>query len=173
MPSVGTEKKENSLDMLKDVLYNRGESILDHYYCESKDRGGVNRIMYRKMRIGILIHLSLGIFLLSTACKSGEKKMTITVTNSIIIGDSTLTWERPTTYSNNNPLTVSGYRVYYGTESGTYSGVIDINDKSATNNFTDLFSGASGTYYFAVKAYDSSGVESDYSNEASKFINIP
>ncbi len=129
--------------------------------------------MHRKMRIGTLIHLSLGMFLLLTACKSGEKEVTVTVPHSIIIGDSTLTWDQPTTYSNNDPLTVSGYKVYYGTAPGTYSGVIDINKNSTTNDVTGLFSGASGTYYFVVKAYDSSGVESNYSNEASKFINVP
>jgi hypothetical protein len=52
--------------------------------------------------------------------------------------------------------------------SGTYSDVVDA---GMTTSYT--ISGlAPGTYYFAVRAYDASGNESGYSNEASKTISL-
>ncbi|HHW77384.1 MAG TPA: PKD domain-containing protein, partial [Xanthomonadaceae bacterium] len=61
---------------------------------------------------------------------------------------------------------VSGYNVYYGQSSGNYP-----TKKNAGNVTTyttpDL---ANGTYYFVVKAYDSTGKESGPSNEVSKTI---
>jgi len=59
---------------------------------------------------------------------------------------------------------VSGYRIHYGTSSGNYtaSSTVGNTTSSTVPNLND------GTrYYFAVTAYDSSGVESDYSNEVS------
>ena len=61
---------------------------------------------------------------------------------------------------------VAGFVIYYGTSPGTYSYTIN-----AGNVSTYTVSGlASGTYYFAVTAVDSSGAQSPYSNEASKTI---
>ena len=60
---------------------------------------------------------------------------------------------------------VTGYRVYYGTESGTYTSTLDIVDNLMTASVSGLLSGA--TYYFAVTAVNADGLESDYSNEAS------
>jgi hypothetical protein len=66
--------------------------------------------------------------------------------------------------------TVAGYRVYYGTASRNYQQArgngIHVTSSAAT--LTDLPAGF--TYYFAVTAIDASGLESDYSSEASKSI---
>jgi Fibronectin type III domain len=65
-----------------------------------------------------------------------------------------------------NPSTdpsVTGYNIYYGTESHNYSSIVTVeNTTSATiGNLPE------GTmYYFAVKARDDAGDESDFSNEA-------
>jgi fibronectin type 3 domain-containing protein len=62
-----------------------------------------------------------------------------------------------------NPETdLAGYRVYYGTASRSYS-----QTNSAGNVTTNVVGGlATGiTYYFAVTAYNTSGLESDFSNE--------
>ena len=66
---------------------------------------------------------------------------------------------------------ISGYRIYYGTTPGTYqqtygSGVSVGNVLAYTIN--GLPRGA--RYYFVVTAFDSSGTESGYSNEAFKDI---
>jgi hypothetical protein len=57
--------------------------------------------------------------------------------------------------------------VYYGTASRTYSSIID------AGNVTNLtISGLSGgvTYFFAITAYNASGLESDFSDEV---LNVP
>ena len=76
-----------------------------------------------------------------------------------------LDWD-PVTSAN-----LSGYRVYYGTTPGTYLQLAGLG-LDAGNLTTYAVSGlTSGTrYYFAVKAYDASGVESPFSNEVFKDI---
>ncbi len=82
--------------------------------------------------------------------------------------DVTLTWDPPTTNADGTPLTdLAGYKVYYGTSSGNYTTSIDVNNVT-TYTVTGL---QPGTYYFAVTAYDTSGNESDYSEEVSTTIN--
>ena len=60
--------------------------------------------------------------------------------------------------------TVVGYNIYAGVVSGTYTNKLDVGN--ATNGIiSGLVDGA--TYFFAVTAYDASGLESDFSNELS------
>lgn len=61
---------------------------------------------------------------------------------------------------------VTGYKVYFGTVSGTYGTPVKI------GNVTDyVVTGlADGTWYFAVTATDDNGNESGFSNEVSKII---
>lgn len=59
---------------------------------------------------------------------------------------------------------VTGYKVYYGTQSGNYSGSVDAGNQTSTT-LTGLADGQ--TYYIATTAYDSAGAESDFSNEVS------
>ncbi len=59
---------------------------------------------------------------------------------------------------------VIGYRLYYGTSSGSYTEEIDVGDNTSAS-VTNLT--ANTTYYFVVTAYDSFGIESAPSNEAS------
>lgn len=66
---------------------------------------------------------------------------------------------------------VAGYRVYYGLASRNYAQAkgVGLNAGGCTTYVvTGLDRGR--TYYFAVTAYDASGNESDFSNEASKSI---
>ncbi len=59
---------------------------------------------------------------------------------------------------------VVGYTLYYGTASGVYTTTLDVGN-STTAYVAPLTPGT--TYYFVVTAYDSFGIESGYSNEAS------
>lgn len=59
---------------------------------------------------------------------------------------------------------VSGYKVYYGTQSHNYSSSVDAGTQT-TYTLTGMADGQ--TYYFATTAYDSTGAESDFSNEIS------
>jgi chitodextrinase len=60
--------------------------------------------------------------------------------------------------------TVTGYRLYYGTASGSYGSHTDVGNQ-LSYTVGGLTAGAN--YYFAVKAYNAAGTESDYSNEVS------
>jgi hypothetical protein len=86
--------------------------------------------------------------------------------HAVFGGVVTLSWNAPTTDADGTPLTdLAGYKVSYGNTSRNYSQKIDVgNVTTYTANLSD------GTYYFAVKAYDTSGNESAYSNEISKTI---
>jgi hypothetical protein len=87
--------------------------------------------------------------------------------NGTITGSATLAWNAPVTNTDGTPLTdLAGHKIYYGTSSGNYTSVIDVGNVT-TYTVTNLSPGA---YYFAVTSYDTSGIESTYSNEASKII---
>ena len=70
---------------------------------------------------------------------------------SAFAGSVNLAWDAV-----NDPR-VSGYKVYYGTSSRTYTGQIDVGN-ATTRTVSNLIDGA--TYYFAVTVYDASRVES-------------
>jgi hypothetical protein len=79
---------------------------------------------------------------------------------------ATLSWNPPTTYTDGTPLTnLAGFNVYYGTASCSYLQVVNVGNVTAYT-VTNLTDGVK--YYFAVTAYDANGVESEYSNEASR-----
>lgn len=73
-------------------------------------------------------------------------------------GTATLSW---------NPVSppLTGYKVYYGTTSQTYSPSVDVGNTTST--MISLPIGT--TYYFALTAYNSGG-ESGFSQEVSKPI---
>jgi hypothetical protein len=90
---------------------------------------------------------------------------TLTVTAATTGGSARLAWGVPTTYTDGTPLTnLAGYKVYYGTSSGSYTRIIDVGNVT-TYTINNL---SSGTYYFAVTAYDIQQIESSYSSEVSK-----
>jgi len=63
---------------------------------------------------------------------------------------------------------LAGYRIYYDTRQTGFRNRIDLNNPSAiTWTVTGL---TSGTWYFAMTAIDSQGLESDYTNPVSKTI---
>jgi hypothetical protein len=82
-------------------------------------------------------------------------------------GTATLAWSAPTTNTDGTPLTdLAGYKVHYGKSSGTYTNTVTIG-KATSYSINNL---APGTYYFTVTAYDTTGLESGYSNEVAKTI---
>jgi hypothetical protein len=80
------------------------------------------------------------------------------LTSSGHSADITLAWNA------NSETDIAGYKVYYGTASQNYDWVLDIG-KVTTYTVTGLTSGSN--YYFAVTAYDTSDLESTYSNQVS------
>ena len=94
---------------------------------------------------------------------------TITV-NQISLGSATLTWTAPTQNEDGSPLLdLAGYKIYYGTSSGNYSNEITINNPGLTTYVVNSL--APNTWYFVSTAFNSSGVQSDFSNETSKTVN--
>jgi hypothetical protein len=87
-------------------------------------------------------------------------------TSSLFAASVTLNWNVPTKNVDGTDLTdFKGYKLYYGFFSGQYHRVIDIGNVSnyKINNLNDGL-----TYCFALTAYDTSGNESDYSEETCK-----
>ncbi|HUM93809.1 MAG TPA: PKD domain-containing protein [Candidatus Competibacter sp.] len=78
-------------------------------------------------------------------------------------GTVTLTWG-----ASSGP--VAGYRVYYGTQSKAYTSNTPAAPSLLSTTSYKTPDLPAGTYYFAVKAFDSAGNSSDYSNEVANTI---
>ena len=93
-----------------------------------------------------------------------------TVTEGVVL---TLAWDAPTTNTDGsslNPATdLSQYNIYYGTESLTYTTVVNVTNPGTTT-ISKTLNLSPGTYYFSVTTVDTSGQESSYSNEVMKTI---
>lgn len=84
-------------------------------------------------------------------------------------GSASLSWQAPTENTDGTSIAnLAGYRILYGTSASALNQTIEIANPSLTNYV--ISSLPAGTYYFAVKAYTSSGAESSQSNVASKTI---
>ena len=85
-------------------------------------------------------------------------------------GTATLSWLPPTQTADGAPLTtLAGYKIYYGTSFDELPNVITINSPGiSTYMIEGLPEG--NTYYFAITAIDTAGMESEFSDIASKDI---
>ena len=85
------------------------------------------------------------------------------------LGSATLSWTPPTLNEDGTPITnLRGYRIYYGTSSANLGTVLDIPNAGIASAVVENLT--AGTWYFAVKAYNTLNVESSLSNIASKTI---
>ena len=80
------------------------------------------------------------------------------IASNALAAQATLAWD-PNTESD-----LAGYRVHYGTASGSYTVHTDVHN---ITSYTVTGLTAGQTYYFAATAYDASGNESGYSNPVS------
>jgi Fibronectin type III domain len=86
-------------------------------------------------------------------------------TASVVHAQSaTLAWDAST------DTTVTGYRLSYGTRTRTYTQAVDV---GKVTQFTVTGLDLSLDYFFAVQAYNSSGLVSTYSNEATLPAPVP
>jgi hypothetical protein len=84
-------------------------------------------------------------------------------------GSATLSWSPPTQNSDGSPLTdLAGYRVYFGTSSGTYPNSMTVSNPGLASFVVDQLTPA--TWHFVVTAVNSTGVESAFSNATSKNV---
>lgn len=84
-------------------------------------------------------------------------------------GSATLSWTAPTRNTNGSALTdLAGYRIHYGKSPSSLTTLINVANAGATS-YT-IGSLASGTWYFAVSDYTTSGAQSADSTILSKPI---
>jgi hypothetical protein len=84
-------------------------------------------------------------------------------------GSATLHWVVPTENTNGTALTdLAGIRIYYGTSASNLNQVVQVAGTSQTSyTFSKL---AAGVWYFASRAYTTTGVQSALSSAVSKTI---
>jgi hypothetical protein len=93
----------------------------------------------------------------------------IEVSGSTTASSATLRWIAPTTNTDGTPLrNLAGYEIHYGNRSLEYDRVLRVPGANVTSAVIENLGPA--TWYFAVLAYTSDGIESDFSAEASKTI---
>jgi hypothetical protein len=93
----------------------------------------------------------------------------ISVRSASGTGSVTLSWTAPTRNTDGTALTnLAGYRIHYGTSAGNYTHTVQLPNKSLTSVVIEDLTSA--RWYFAVKAYNTSGVESTFSGSVSKLI---
>jgi hypothetical protein len=105
----------------------------------------------------------------SASASIGPFAILVNVPAASTTGSATLTWVAPTENTDGTAVTdLAGYRIYYGTSATDLTQEIDL---AGTTSTSYVVSGlAPGTYYFAVTAYSTAGMESAESNQASKSI---
>ena len=84
-------------------------------------------------------------------------------------GTADVSWTPPTTNTDGSTLTnLAGYNIYYGTSPNALNQQVQVTNVGVTNYVINGLT--TGTWYFAVTAYTSTGTESSLSNVASKTI---
>jgi hypothetical protein len=84
-------------------------------------------------------------------------------------GSATVSWTPPTQNSNGSTLTnLAGYRIYYGTSASALTKTVQVSSPGMASYVVSNLSPA--TWYFAVRSYNSAGVESGNSNVSSKTV---
>ena len=119
----------------------------------------------------LTVVLAIGISGLLTACGKGSfsspaprKEASCAFTGD---GCVRLAWDPVTQDLNGNPVTISGYKIYWGVQPGVYPNSKDIGNVTEG----EVLNLAPGTYYFTASAYISSPwQESGKSNEVSSDI---
>jgi hypothetical protein len=85
-------------------------------------------------------------------------------------GAATLSWTPPTRNTDGSTLTnLAGYRITYGTSASSLSNTITVSNPGISSYVVENLKSGS-TWYFAIKAYTSTGNESSASAVASKSI---
>jgi hypothetical protein len=76
-------------------------------------------------------------------------------------GEADLSWTVPSQAANATSAELAGYHIYYGTSSTDLTHVVDVSNPGSTSYVINNLS--AGTWYFAIKSYDTNSVESSSS----------
>jgi hypothetical protein len=89
--------------------------------------------------------------------------------NAISNGSVTLNWTAPTENEDGTALVdLAGFHIYWGTTPGNYPNSLTINNASISTYVVDNL--APGTYEFVATSFNTSGVESIFSNSTTKVV---
>lgn len=106
----------------------------------------------------------------STAASSNTNTSSGPTSTTVTGSNVTIAWTPPTQNTDGSALTdLVGYKIHYGTESQTYTDTVSVNNPGIANYVVQNL--PAGTYYFAVTAYNSAGVESLASDEVTATLN--
>ncbi len=87
------------------------------------------------------------------------------------LGSVTLEWVPPQSNTDGSYAgDLAGYVIYWGTQAGNYDQQVRIDNVGLTAYVVDSLKPA--TYYFTATAFNSAGIESDYSNEVERMVVI-
>ena len=87
------------------------------------------------------------------------------------LGSVTLEWVPPQSNTDGSYAgDLAGYVIYWGTESGNYDQQVRVDNVGLTAYVVDGLKPAG--YFFTATAFNSAGVESDYSNEVARVVVI-
>jgi hypothetical protein len=113
-------------------------------------------------------HSSIAIFVTDGKITVSLPPFSITVT-PVASGSATLSWMPPDETTAGDPLTnLAGFNIYWGTEIGDYPNVAEIRAPGLSSYVIEHLTPA--TWYFVLTAVSASGMESAFSNVASKTI---
>ena len=106
-------------------------------------------------------------------CSGAGGTVNDTVNVAVVLsnnGTALLSWVPPTENTDGSTLTdLAGYKVYYGTSSGSYGAPITINDPGLSSYMVENL--GISDWFFVMTSFNSSGIESSFSTEISKTIN--
>ena len=106
-------------------------------------------------------YADIQLFVTDGAHSAALPAFSIAVTDSAS-GAVTITWSAPTQNNDGSALVnLAGYRIYYGTSPSALSASVNIASPGMTSYVIENLS--SGTWYFAIKSFNSNNVESDLS----------
>jgi hypothetical protein len=114
---------------------------------------------------GITIKVSDG----TTSASLAPFAIVVSTTPTSGTGRASLSWTPPTRNTDGSTLTnLAGYRINYGTSSSSLSKTITVANAGVSSYVVENLS--AGTWYFAIKAYTSTGTESSLSTVRSKTV---
>ncbi len=89
---------------------------------------------------------------------------------AVASGSAMLSWTPPTQNTDGSPLTnLKGYKIYWGTAPGNYSNSVTLDLPGVASYVVESLL-PNTTYYFVVTARNTSNVESQLSNAATKTV---
>lgn len=118
----------------------------------------------------VAVYPNIAIKVTDSASSATTPAFALTVTKtSVGSGSALLSWIKPSKNTDGTPLlNLAGYRIHYGTSLSSLGKQLTVGSSGTTSASIEGL--AAGTWYFAVVAYTTAGIESAMSSTASKII---